>query len=149
MFFHLAAIVLWVGAVSFFSFCSAPSIFKVLEREQAGQVVGDIFPKYWMVGYVCGVLSILTLVVASFATGDFPLLRLLVLLVMTVLAFYSGLVTGKQARAVKEEMRRSEDGEQKGKLRGEFKKLHIKSQVLNMAIFVLGVLVVYLTSLRF
>ena len=41
----LLALVLWIGGIVFFSFIASPSVFKILPREQAGQVVGDIFPK--------------------------------------------------------------------------------------------------------
>ncbi|MCK5237718.1 MAG: DUF4149 domain-containing protein, partial [Deltaproteobacteria bacterium] len=60
-FVHLLSIVTWVGMLIFFSFVAAPSIFKVLPRESAGDVVGSIFPKYWLLGYLCGALSILSL----------------------------------------------------------------------------------------
>ena len=48
----LLALVLWIGGIVFFSFIASPSIFKILPREQAGQVVGDIFPKYHLLGYI-------------------------------------------------------------------------------------------------
>ena len=43
---------LWIGGIVFFSFIASPSIFKILPRAQAGQVVGDIFPKYHLLGYI-------------------------------------------------------------------------------------------------
>ena len=42
-FIYLLSIALWIGGMTFFSFMAAPSIFKVLSREEAGQVVSDIF----------------------------------------------------------------------------------------------------------
>ena len=39
--------VIWVGMIVFFTFFAAPSIFKALPRELAGEVIGHIFPKYW------------------------------------------------------------------------------------------------------
>ncbi len=49
---YLLSLVLWIGGIVFFSFFASPSIFKILPREQAGQVVSDIFPKYHLLGYV-------------------------------------------------------------------------------------------------
>src|SRR2546422_5980771 len=49
---YLLSLVLWIGGVVFFSFLASPSIFKIPPPEQAGQVVGDIFSKYHLLGYV-------------------------------------------------------------------------------------------------
>ena len=57
-FFHLMSLVVWIGSIIFFSFFGAPSIFKVLDRGLAGDVVGSIFPKYWMIGYICSPIAL-------------------------------------------------------------------------------------------
>lgn len=54
-FFYLLSLVVWIGSIIFFSFFTAPAVFKTLEREQAGELIGIIFPRYYKVGYVCGV----------------------------------------------------------------------------------------------
>ncbi len=147
-FLHLASIVLWIGTISFFSFLAAPSIFKTLEREKASEVVGNIFPKYWMVGYVASVLSIVTLMVASIAEGVFSFFRVLILIAMTALWYYAGLFIAGSARELKARIKETESQEEKQRLRRHFKDLHSQSTVLNMIVFALGVLVVYLTALR-
>src|SRR2546428_4446616 len=62
-FIYLLSIALWIGGMAFFSFMAAPSIFKVLAREEAGKVVADIFPKYYWQGIICGAIALLTSVV--------------------------------------------------------------------------------------
>ncbi|MZH42488.1 MAG: DUF4149 domain-containing protein, partial [Nitrospinae bacterium] len=59
-FIYLLSLVCWIGSIIFFSFFVAPVVFKTLEREKAGEIVGIIFPRYYMVGYVCGGLILLT-----------------------------------------------------------------------------------------
>ncbi len=147
-FCHLAALVVWLGMIVFFSFFAAPSIFKVLPREDAGEVVGDIFPKYWMISYITGIVSVVTLVIISVAAKEFAFARFILLVAMTILSFYSGLVVGKDARRIKGRMKETEDPLEKEKLRRTFKKVHARSSVLNMAVLVLGVLVIYLTALK-
>lgn len=144
-FVHLASIIIWLGSIVFFSFFAAPSIFKVLPRETAGTVVGDIFPKYWMVGYACGLAALASLFALSALRGRYPVARLSVLAVMTVLVFYSGLVVGKKGRSLKAEMRRAPD-ERKKELRKRFRKTHAVSSVLNMTTLALGVALVLLTA---
>jgi len=39
-FLHLFSLVVWQGSIIFFSFFTAPAIFKSLPREEAGDVVG-------------------------------------------------------------------------------------------------------------
>ena len=50
-FVYILSLVGWVGSIVFFSFFTAPVIFKLLDREKAGEVVGVIFPRYYFLGY--------------------------------------------------------------------------------------------------
>ncbi len=128
----------------FFTFIGAPAIFRELPRETAGQVVGRIFPKYWLTGYIAGVLSIATLGAASIMGQAWPGWRILVLIVMTAISFYSGLVVGKKARSLKARMKHGSDD--KEALGRDFKKVHALSAVLNLTVIALGLVLVWLTS---
>lgn len=52
------AVTLWFGSVVFFSFFVAPVLFRALGQEQAGRAVRAIFPRYYLLGIVCGVLMV-------------------------------------------------------------------------------------------
>ncbi|MDY6780456.1 MAG: DUF4149 domain-containing protein [Halobacteria archaeon] len=52
-----ASLGIWLGKMVFFSFVAAPKTFKVLERGRAGDVVNEIFPTYYLVGIVAGVVT--------------------------------------------------------------------------------------------
>jgi uncharacterized membrane protein len=143
-FIHLMSIVVWLGMLIFFTFIAAPAIFRELPKETAGQVVGRIFPKYWLTGYVASVISLATLVAASFMGQAWPGWRLLVLVVMAVISFYSGLVVGKKARSIKARIKQGSDD--KEALGRDFKKVHALSAVLNLTVIALGLVLVWLTS---
>ncbi|MFQ5442331.1 MAG: DUF4149 domain-containing protein [Thermodesulfobacteriota bacterium] len=145
-FIHLMSMVIWLGSLIFFSFFAAPSIFKALPREEAGTVVGHIFPKYWAIGYVSSSLALITLLIFSYTEKSFPALRVLLLAAMTAVTFYSGLSVGSRARAIKAEIKVTVDPEQKQLLRKKFKKVHIISSTLNLIIIAGGVVLVFLTS---
>lgn len=145
-FIHLASLAAWVGSFTFFSFFAAPSIFKVLDRETAGRVVGDIFPKYWAVGYVSSVTALASLVVLSYTDGRWPVARVAVLAVATALSFYTGAVVGGKARGLKARMREGAT-EERERLRTEFRKVHGLSSLLNLAIIALGYVVIFFTSI--
>ena len=58
---HLFAITTWLGGMIFFSYVAAPAAFKVLERQTAGDFVGVVFPKYFIMGYVASVVLVVKL----------------------------------------------------------------------------------------
>jgi uncharacterized membrane protein len=143
-FIHLLSIVVWLGMLIFFTFIGAPAIFRELPRETAGQVVGRIFPKYWLTGYIASVLSLATLGAASFMQRAFPAWRILILIAMTVISFYSGLVVGKKARSLKARIKQGSDD--KEALKRDFKKVHALSAVLNITVIALGLVLVWLIA---
>lgn len=142
----LLSIVVWVGALVFFTFFVAPSIFKVLPGELAGELVAHIFPKYWAIGYVAGVLSLAALLAISFIEKAFPAARVLLLAFMTALTFYSGMVIAPEAHAVQEEMKAAKEPARVQELKAEFRNLHLRSYLLNMAVIVSGVAFVFFTA---
>ncbi len=146
-FLHLFTLVAWLGSVIFFSFFAAPAIFKTLPRQGAGDVVGKIFPRYWAMGYICSVVSLASLIYLCYLADIFLKKRLLLLVIMTIITFYSGLSVGKKARGIKAEMRMSDAGKARDALQKRFKKIHAFSASLNMLVFVLGVFLIYYTSM--
>ncbi|MCS6957593.1 MAG: DUF4149 domain-containing protein [Aquificaceae bacterium] len=49
----------YLGLGSFFSFYVAPTLFRVLQKEQAGSVVERVFPVYFSLGLVVSVITLL------------------------------------------------------------------------------------------
>lgn len=146
-FLYLFSIVVWIGSIVFFSFLAAPSIFKVLPRETAGEVVGDIFPKYWLVGYISSLLALSTLLIDSMSSHTSPFVEIAILVAMSLLCFYTGLVIGPKARDIKADIKKAEPSEV-GPLRRSFKRVHAISLVLNMFVLALGLVLIYFTALR-
>lgn len=145
-FIHLLSLIVWLGGMIFFSFIAAPSIFKVLPRETAGDVVGDIFTKYWIIGYICSITALAALLILSFQEKAYPWTRIGLLVLMTAMVFYSGKVIGKNAIEVKAQIRATEDQTQKEALRLKFKAIHRNSMILNAVILILGIVVILLTA---
>lgn len=59
---YLAGLIVWIGEIIFLSFVVAPSAFRLLPRELAGGLLGALFPIYYVIGCVCGVLLLLSCV---------------------------------------------------------------------------------------
>ncbi len=60
LFVHVVALAAWLGETIFLAAVAAPALFSGLTAEQAGNAMAVIFPAYYIVGYVCGVLQIAT-----------------------------------------------------------------------------------------
>jgi hypothetical protein len=77
----------YFGLGTFFSFVVAPTLFKVLERQQAGAVVEKVFPIYFGIGLGAVGVSLL-LGITSKMSKFLNLLLLINLAVLLVLEFY-------------------------------------------------------------
>ncbi len=145
------SMVFWIGGLFFFSFVAAPSIFKVLSRETAGDVVGDIFPKYYMLSYVCGAVALTSSIALWFLTktqkSNAEPIIMLILVAMLGLSVYAGQVIGPKANAAKFEVRslNAETPEHNSaKLR--FAKLHRQSVLVNILVFIMGIAIIIITA---
>lgn len=144
-FIHLLALVCWIGSIVFFSFFAAPSIFKTLDKKQAGELVGVIFPKYYGIGYVCGFLVLVTLFLSPKPDRDY---KLICLLVMMVCQFAAGLGVNPKAKNLKSKIKSATMAEEKEQLEKQFKKLHSLSVKLNAAVLFAGLGFLWLTAAR-
>jgi len=70
LFIYLLCIVCWLGGMIFFTIFTAPAVFSVLAAADAGKVVSTIFPRYYLLGYVAGVISVILAI--YFAVGRGP-----------------------------------------------------------------------------
>ena len=141
----------WVGSIFFFSFFAAPSIFKVLPRESAGNVVSDIFPKYYLVAYVCALValgaSLWLLFIGNHKITGLYGLRILGLLLMLGLALYAGQVIRPQAVEVRTEMRSAgQDSPKYPQLQKVFSALHMRSAIINLVIFIMGIALMFINT---
>jgi len=143
LFFSVAV---WVGGQVFFTFLVTPAIFKALPREAAGDLVSVLFPKYWAVGYAAGLIAIAAILAISFREGFYPWARIALLVFMTALTFYSGLVVGPKAREVRLEIKSATDTARIEELKAKFRRDHMESYALNVAVMAAGVAFIFLMA---
>ena len=81
----------------FFSFFTAPVIFKLLDREKAGEIGGIIFPTYYLLGHVCAALITFSLLV-----GDQSIFGVKPLLLFIMIAgwLYAGLIVNPKSKNI-------------------------------------------------
>lgn len=143
-FIHLLSLVTWIGGMIFLVVIGAPSIFKVLPRDAAGDVLGDIFPKYWIMGYICSIASLVTIVIMSGKDQFYPWDRIILLAFMTVLTFYLGLVSAAKARKLRLQIRANVDTSMSQTLQKKFRSVHRFSIILNVLVLIAGLAVIFL-----
>lgn len=143
---HSLSLTIWVGGMTVFSFIITPIFFKTFAKEQAGDIVGAVFPAYFTLGHVCSVLALgsylylRTQVAAPW--GDKA--RIALLVVMLAGAGLNGLYIGPKSHAIKEQVRAASTEEAKAPLRGQFGKLHGMSMAVNLLLILSGLALVIL-----
>ena len=145
----LLTLVVWIGGIVFFSFIASPSIFKILPREQAGQVVGDIFPKYHLLGYASCIIAVACLfglrqlsAVQSIRTA------MMFLVLMGGIQATMGTFIGPKVIETRDAVKATPAGPEKDRLEKKFRGLHGVSMILNLLLLILGLILLYWLSLR-
>jgi hypothetical protein len=147
---QIVALAIWVGAVVFFSFVTAPSLFTALPREMAGRATAAIFPRYYALGWTCGGVAVAA-VVAPMLVGNGSGRRSIVLLVMLGSMLGASLYAGRvilpraaAARMLREDASRAAEH---AAAQATFDRLHRNSVALNGAVLLLGLAALVVAAL--
>jgi len=141
-FIYLLSLVVWIGSIVFFSFFVAPVVFKTLEREKAGELVGIIFPRYYKLGYVCGTLILLSFLVSGAEGIGLKWCAWGIMILASVLA---GVGVNPKAKLLKEKIKSASEEDKPG-LEAKFKSLHSLSVKLNAVTLFSGLWLLGLTT---
>jgi len=131
VFLYVLALAVWTGEIVFFSFAVAPQLFGALPVEQAGAVVGLIFPAYYTIGHVCGAVLVGCAALLrrwSRPAGGLWLLAAVVAGVALVASLYAGLVVQPSASALRPQLHRADTP---AAVQEEFDALHRQAVQLN------------------
>ena len=138
--------VCWLGAIIFFSFFTAPIVFTRLPVAEAGKVVGAIFPRYYLLGYVAGAIA-LTIAIYLFAADRGARIWWLASAAALALALgctlYAGMVVRPRVDAIRSV---AEEQNPDPARKAEFDGLHRLSVVLNGAVLLLDLAAVLATA---
>ena len=142
-FVHLLSLVSWLGAIIFFSFFTAPAVFKTLDRPTAGKLVGVIFPRYYFLGYLCSILLLITYLLGAQAVSPWKTGCILLIIFGT---FTAGVVVQPKARSLKMKIKSSGSDEDRKILEMRFRRLHSLSVQLNSTVLLAGLALLWLTA---
>lgn len=127
---------LWVGGMAIFTFVVAPVIFKSYPRDTAGEIVGKLFPGYFMYNLV---LAVLAMVLFFLVAGDrektaYRFSRTLIAAAVIVNVFIVYKLYPEAVR-VKQEAASFECQSLDSLARKKFTRLHALSASLNLLLF--------------
>jgi len=142
-FIHLFSTVTWFGGVIFLSAFVAPVMFTTFPVEQAGDVMGAIFPVFYRMSYAAGLLSLVSL---YFAFKKRPWIRIALILIMLLASLYGGEVVGKKAAELRLMIRQEASVERKAELKENFHSQHRLSMISNSVVLILIPVVLFLTA---
>ena len=125
------AVAFWVGGSVLFTFLLTPILFKNYDRDQAGAIVGLLFPAYFRWGLACGAVALASLLLMRGRQG---LVQSVVIAVMLLITALHTFVIEPRAAALKKEIPSFVTTPADHPLRREFMKLHGISQAGNLAV---------------
>lgn len=135
---------LWVGSIVFFSFVLAPSAFRSLEVEHAGKLMRTLFPRYYLLGLVCGLLGLCSggaLIATKFwpwRSGATVLTMLLGMMVIVGWARQRLVPRMDSLREEAHEARLSDNQDTREEVLARWHRLHRLSVWLNLLVLLLG-----------
>jgi uncharacterized membrane protein len=147
-FLYLTALIVWLGEVVFFSFVAAPMAFRSLSTQEAGRVVGAIFPLYYALGTIAGAVALsvgfLLRLQAQEERGKW-LLAMVLLLIMLGANLYAWQVILPRTQVLRSEMQDAATNPPPT-VAAEFRSLHARAMLLNLVVLLAGVGVVVVAA---
>jgi hypothetical protein len=152
-FLMMLSLVVWLGGLIFFAFVLAPTVFSVLPtRHLAGSVVSSALPKLHWMGIFSGIIFLISsMAYARLTTGGaHPFAaRHLLLYMMLALTLVSQFGVSPKMAALRNSMGEIDKVPLSDPARVAFDALHVWSTRLESGVFLLGLIVVYLTAAQF
>ena len=139
---------LWVGGIAIFTFIITPAIFNSYSRDMAGEIVGRLFPGYFLYNLVLSILAlILFFVLRSDIQKGFRLSAFCLLIAVVVNTFVC-FKLHPEIKTTKKEIHSFETVSNYDPLRVKFRRLHGISAVLNLLLLADGVTLLLVGTVR-
>lgn len=139
-FFYTLILSLWTGGMAIFTFIVTPAIFRSYGRDQAGEIVGRLFPGYFLYLLVLSALALLLFfLLGADRSGRSFRASLFLLVIAVIVNAYVFFSLHPKTVAVKQQVVSFEAAAPDSPARKEFRKLHALSAVLNLALLADGV----------
>ena len=130
---------LWVGGISLFTFIVTPVIFRSFGRDVAGEVVGKLFPGYFLYTLLLSILALILFLASRpslrKSAHTWSLLLIAVAIIINTFVYFK---LHPEIKKIKQEIL-SFEAAQESPLRKRFGQLHGVSATLNVILLADGV----------
>jgi hypothetical protein len=135
---------LWVGGIALFTFIVTPVIFKSFGRDLAGEVVGKLFPGYFLYTLVLSALALITFfLIESDQTKTAYRVSLILLTVALIMNAYITFKLHPEMVRVKQEVVSFEKTSRDADAKKRFARLHAVSALLNLLLLADGTVLLF------
>jgi len=138
-FLYNVSLALWTGGMALFTFVVTPSIFRSFGRDQAGEIVGKLFPGYFTCLLALSALALVLFFLLGAQQAARPYrISLALLVVGVIINAYVLLSLHPRTVEVKQQVASFERAAPDSPARKEFRKLHAVSAGLNLFLLLDG-----------
>jgi hypothetical protein len=136
LFVYLLSLVCWLGGMVFFIVVTQTA-FTVLPKVEAGTFLAALFPRYYLFGYICGVIAVILAIFLCVTRmpRTWWAIAALTLAIALGLTIYAGAVVRPRVAAIRTV---TEEANPDPARRAEFDRLHHLSVMLNGAVMLLN-----------
>lgn len=140
---QLVALSTWLGSIVLLSFVVAPAVFGAFpeaQRAEAGRLMAQIFPGYYRLGYVCGLLLVFASGALWWSAQELGArwgVATVLAAVLLAIVLYAGLSVQPRAHALRPQIHAPGVGPE---VKAEFDLLHRRAVQLNAGLL-LGTLI--------
>ena len=136
LFIYLLSLVCWLGGMVFFIVVTQ-TVFTALSKPEAGTFLAALFPRYYVLGYICGAIGLLLAIYLCAARMPrmWWAMAALALAIALGLTVYAGAVVRPRVDAIRTV---TEEANPDPARRAEFDRLHHLSVMLNGTVMLLN-----------
>ena len=144
---YTLVLALWVGGISLFTFIVTPDIFRSYGRDAAGEIVGKLFPSYFIFTLVLSALALLALPFCKSLFGQtgyrWSLLLSVIAVAINVFVYFK---LHPEICVIKQEVHSFQSLPEDSPARRKFRKLHAVSATLNLILLADGVTLLIIST---
>lgn len=145
---YTVTLALWTGGIALFTFVVTPAIFQSFDRDQAGDIVGKLFPGFFLFCLAVSSAALILFFLLGAEQTSQPYRASLFLLVLAVIInAYVLFSLHPRTVEVKQQIASFEHAAPDSPARKEFRKLHAVSAGLNIVLLLDGTALLVMSPL--
>jgi uncharacterized membrane protein len=136
---YVIVLSLWVGGMSLFTFVMTPVIFKSYPRDAAGEIVGKLFPSYFLLSLAVSAAALIFFLLSFQGKGSLMNGISVALISLAIaMSLYVNFRLYPEIKRLKQEVHSFETTAPNDPARIRFRRLHAQSAIINIILIADG-----------